>query len=156
MADRVTELKVLGETQFELTRNSKSFSINALVCEMEPTILAGMPFMIQHDVGVRPAKNQIIIDGSDVVQYEPRRNVRNKPSSSLRRITTYTVRSPQSTVILPGEEVKFKLPTHLHGEGTVVVEPRYDNNYQSSLPQVWPVPKVYDIKNGNLAVSNDY
>ena len=72
MADGVTELKVHGITQFELTRNSKSFAITALVCEMEPVILAGMPFMKEHDVGVRPAKNQIIIDGTDIVQYDPK------------------------------------------------------------------------------------
>ena len=110
MADGVTELKVLGKTQFELTRNAKAFSITALVCEMEPVILAGMPFMVEHDVGVRPAKNQIIIDGSDVVQYEPKRSpIKN----SSRRVTSFTIHSPKSTVILPDEEVKFPLPTHL-------------------------------------------
>ena len=51
MADGVTELQVLGKTQAVLTRNSKTFTINALVCEMaKPTILAGMPFLISHDI----------------------------------------------------------------------------------------------------------
>ena len=153
-ADGVTELKVLGKTQFELTRKSKSFSIDALVCEMEPVILAGMPFMIDHDVGVRPAKNQIIIDGTDIVEYSSKRSLASKPPHS-RRITSYTVRSPQKTVILPGEEIKFQLPKHMHDEDTVALEPRYDNNYQASLSKVWPVSKVYNVEGGCVSVSND-
>ena len=154
-ADGVTELKVLGTTHFELTRKSKSFSIDALVCELnDPTILAGMPFMTEHDVAIRPAKKQIIIDGTDIVDYSSSSTKVKKHSSSC-RVTNFTLRSPGTSVILPGQHMKFKLPTHLHKERTVAVEPRFDNNFQSFNKHPWPTPKVYDIDDGNLVVENN-
>ena len=154
-ADGVTELTVLGTTHFELTRKTKTFSIDALVCELkDPTILAGMPFMAEHDVAIRPAKKQIIIDGTDIVDYSSSSTKGKKHSSSC-RVTNFTLRSPSTSVILPGERVEFKLPSHLRKENTVAVEPRYDNNFQAFNRQPWPAPKIYDIKDGTLMVENN-
>ena len=145
---------MLGRTQFELTRNSKSFAMSALVCELkEPTILAGMPFMIEYDIAVRPAKSQIIIGGTDIVEYDTKA-VKVKKHSHSRRITNL-IRSPTTSVILPGEQVSFKLPNHLQNEKKVAIEPRYDNKYQEYMKHPWPTPKVYEVDAGNLIVKND-
>ena len=72
------------------------------MCELkEPTILAGMPFMIEYDIAVRPAKSQIIIGGTDIVEYDTKA-VKVKKHSHSRRITNL-IRSPTTSVILPGD-----------------------------------------------------
>ena len=155
MADGVTELHVLGKTQAVLTRNSKTFTINALVCEMaKPTILAGMPFLISHDIAIRPAKSEIILDGSDVVKYDASSSKIGNPSSS-RRVTSFVVRSPANKVILPGENMKFEVPNHLSKEPAVAIEPRHDNSYQKSLSHPWPSPKIHQVTEGMITVSNN-
>ena len=155
MADGVTELNVLGKTQVVLTRNSKSFTINALVCEMnKPTILAGMPFLVSHDIAIRPARSEIILDGSEVVKYDSKSQRGTEHLHRSRRISSYTVRSQHNTVILPGEDASFPVPNHLREESTVAVEPRQDNSHYNSLSRQWPMPKVYDISDGNLRLTN--
>ena len=155
MADGVTELHVLGKTQAVLTRNSKTFTINALVCEMaKPTILAGMPFLISHDIAIRPAKSEIILDGSDVVKYDASSSKIGNPSSS-RRVTSFVVRSPANKVILPGENMKFEVPNNLSKESAVAIEPRHDNSYQKSLSHPWPPPKIHQVTEGMITVSNN-
>jgi hypothetical protein len=151
MADGRTSLEVLGETEVVFNRNKQTFTFSALVCSIsEPTILAGMPFLSEHDIAIRPAKSEIILNGSESIIYD--RKPAYQPMS--RRMSSYTIRSPSTTVILPGETASFQLPGHLSKENTVTVEPRFDNNYQKSLTYPWPCPKVYSVIDGEITIPN--
>ena len=152
MADGTSNLRVIGETELIFTRNHKSFSFNALVCDIpEPTLLAGMPFLAQHDIAIRPAKSEIVLDGSESILYDSKSV---KPPVS-RKLTNFTIRTPSSTVILPGESTTFQLPGYLKNEKSVAIEPRYDNKHQQHLSQPWPTPKVYEVKKGALKFENN-
>ena len=150
-ADGVTELDVIGETTVEFQRHEKSFRLRALVFRSpQSTILGGMPFFIENDISIRPAKSQIIIGGDDVIQYSTSKS----SSMCARRLQSFVLRSPAKEVILPGESVTFRVPGHMVQTGTVAVEPRYDSGYNKSSSTVWPVPRVHQIINGELSLSN--
>ena len=69
-ADGLTPLKIIGETHLTLSRGNKTLKLQDLVVnELDVDILAGIPFMTANDVSVRPAKQEIIIDESTVVNY---------------------------------------------------------------------------------------
>ena len=47
-----------------------------VVNQADTDVLCGMPFMTANDVAIRPARNEIIIAGDDIVTYNP---VSSKP-----------------------------------------------------------------------------
>lgn len=68
--DGVTPLIVVGETHLTLLGAAKRLTLDALVIEdLDVDILAGTPFMITNDISVRPAKGQVLIQGSEVITY---------------------------------------------------------------------------------------
>ena len=152
MADGITRLKVFGESDINLMRNNQSYPIRALVCNFaNPTILAGMPFMEENDIGIRPARSEVVFYGTnEVVKYDPQLSL-GKPK--IRRLQAYTVRSPAKTIILPGEEAVFKVPAYMQAEKTVAIEPRYDN-FNQVQRSIWPPPKIHNIEKGNLTLTN--
>ena len=59
-ADGVTPMDVIGKVHCSLTRGQRTLELDALViCHLDIDILAGDPFMVRNDIGVRPAKRQI-------------------------------------------------------------------------------------------------
>lgn len=151
MADGRSSLDVIGETDIVFMRDGKSFRLTALVCNIsEPTILAGMPFMVENDIAIRPAKAEVIIGGSQTIKY----NSHKSPSTVSRRLNTYTVRSSSNEVVLPGESISFQIPTYLCSEKLVAVEPRYDNSYNQLAPVSFPVPRIHEVSKGLLTLSN--
>ena len=150
-ADGVTELNVIGETSVEFQRQRKQFCLRALVLDSPtPTILGGMPFFIDNDISICPAKSQIIIGDSDIVQY----NNTKSAKMSARRIKCYTVRSESKKVILPGEAVNFNVPNHVVKDGGVAVEPRFDNPHNMMSMKEWPHPGIHQVVNGELKIRN--
>lgn len=72
MADGVTYLDVVGETEITLYRNNKPYHLPAIVCnDTDTEILAGVPFMKRNDVGIRPFNDEIILGGKEFVKYSP-------------------------------------------------------------------------------------
>ena len=68
-ADGVTPLNVVGEVHTSFTRGDSSFQLDALVVEqLDVDVLAGNPFLVANDIATRPAKRQIVIRGSEVLQ----------------------------------------------------------------------------------------
>ena len=73
--DGVTPL-VVGETHLTLSRAGKYLTLDALVVEdLDVDVLAGTPFMITNDISVRPAKGQVLIQGSEILAYHPESSV---------------------------------------------------------------------------------
>ena len=59
-------MDVIGEVHCSLTRGQWTFELDALVVrQLDVDILAGNPFMVRNDIGVRPAKRQIVIGDTD-------------------------------------------------------------------------------------------
>ena len=150
-ADGVTELNVIGETSVEFQRQGKQFCLRALVFHSPtPTILGGMPFFIENDISIRPAKSQIIIGDGDIIQY----TASNSAKMKARRIECFTVRSHSKSVILPGEELELVVPHHVAKDGSVAVEPRFDNHHAKMSQCAWPDSGVHQVVNGKLKISN--
>ena len=69
-ADRVTPLAVISETRLALSRADKRLTLDALIVEdLDVDVLAGTPFMIANDISVRPAKREVLIQGSEVISF---------------------------------------------------------------------------------------
>jgi hypothetical protein len=151
MADGQSNLHVVGETDVILYRNNKPYYLSAVVCKyMDTDILAGMAFMKKNDVAIRPATDEIILNGNEFIKYNPTREA----STLIRRVTSYMVQSDSRQVILPGESANFSLPNLT---GSCVVEPRWDahcNKIASKDDSLWPKPQVVTITEGQITLNN--
>ena len=109
-ADGVTPMDVIGEVHCFLTRGQWTFELDALVVhQLDVDILAGNPFMVCNDIGVRPTKRQIEIGGTEIISYSsPSRHTRQL---NIGRTQSFLLRSPSCTVVLPGEYAQFSTPS---------------------------------------------
>lgn len=125
-ADGFTPLSIIGETRLSLSRNGKSLILEALVVEdLDVDILAGTPFMASNDIAVRPAKQEIIIAGSDVVSYGP-----TDSTSKYHAVRCcHVLRAPPvNTTIWPGGFLEIEVPTDVPSDAQLAVEPRVDSS----------------------------
>ena len=117
-ADGVTPMNVVGETHINISRGPWRFQLDTLIVrKLDVDFLAGMPFMAQNDIAVRPARKLIVIQGKETVPYVEEQ--RTKPTARI-------IRSTVSTVILPGEFVELQTPPDISADEDLIVEPRYD------------------------------
>ena len=150
-ADSMTLLDVVGETDVDFTRHGNVYTLNALVFNSpDRTVLAGVPFMKQYDISVRPARSQVEIHGVEVFNYKPQQSSKGK----IRRLQSFTARSPTNSVILPGESMEFSLPGYLQSSKSVAVEPRFDNSHNVRVERKFPTPKVYQVHEGSISFTN--
>ena len=151
MADGQSNLEVIGETDVILYRNNKPYYLSAVVCEhMDTDILAGMTFMKRNDVAIRPATDEIILNGNEFIKYDSTRKTR----AQARRVTSYMVKSESRQVIMPGESANFNIP---NVTGSCVIEPRWDahcNKNVSKDNHLWPQPQIVRVEKGQITVTN--
>ena len=156
MADGKTDLEVLGETDLEFHRNQKVFKMNALVCRVTDTnVLAGMSFMKENDVGIRPATDEIIIDGCEIIKYDPHKH---NSSADCRLVSTFTIQSPSRNIILPGQSISLPIPPIFRSDDQIAIEPRFDTYYNvnhSKELSPWPTPSVCKVDSGSISLTND-
>ena len=70
--DDVTPLMIVGKTHIMILRgNSELILEDLVVYNLDINILAGITFLFMNDVSVRPAKQQVIIGGTDIIYYGP-------------------------------------------------------------------------------------
>ena len=122
-ADGVTPMDVIGEVHCSLTRGQPTFELDALVVrQLDVDILAGNPFMVRKDIGVRLAKRQIEIAGTEIISYSsPSRHTRQP---NVRRTQSFLLRNPNRTVGLPGEYVQFSAPSDSDSDTSWALEPQ--------------------------------
>ena len=155
-ADGITPLKVLGEVHIQLTRGEYTFQLDGLVVDrLDSDILAGTPFLTQHDIATRPAKCQIVIHGRDVVYY----GNDSQSTPSVRRAQAYLVRAPpRKSVILPGDflELNVSDADGVVDDSTWALEPRFDssNNKVAQICNAWPPPQEIEAIGTTLRVTN--
>ena len=76
---------------------------------LEVNILAGKPFMVRNDIGVRYAKHQTETGGTEIISYSsPSRHTR-QPNE--RRTQSFLLRNGNCTVVLLREYVQFSTPS---------------------------------------------
>lgn len=147
-------MNIIGETEVELYRKNKPYLLKALVCSDKTDLLAGMPFLKSNDIAIRPATDEIIIDGSEFVKYDPIRKVNH---SKANRVTNFTIQSDSKQVILPGEIGIFSVSdTSINGEN-VVIEPRWDSSLNSKAvkeSELWPKPQIVPVINSTISLTN--
>ena len=135
-ADGLSPLSVVGETHFTVVWDNNDFLFEELVLEdLYVDILAGIPFMEQNDVTVRPAKHQIILgDGTTYL---------HGPSNSASHHTVcraHVLHAPgTSSTIWPGDYIKVELPQDLSTiDNDFAVEPR-TNTFVLPNSTMWPM-----------------
>ena len=150
-ADGITPLTVIGEVHLTLHRNHVSLLLDALVVEeLDVDILAGTPFMSVNDISVRPAKQQISIQGTHVSYYGD-----DAPEASpnhIRRTQARVLRAPPiSTVVWPGDYLEVDLPPDIQPDATLAIEPRPD---YSKRRRDWPTPHIVQAVAGQVRILN--
>ena len=154
-ADGVTPMDVIGEVHCSLTRGHRTFELYALVVrQLDVDILAGNPFMVCNDIGVRPAKRQIEIGGIEIISYSsPSRHTRQP---SVRRTQSFLLHNPNRTVVLPGDYVQFSTPSDADSDTLWALEPRLDcpSNMSRKPEDAWPPPQQIQSVDHVVRISN--
>ena len=154
-ADGVTPMDVIGEVHCSLTRGQWTFELDALVVrQLDVDILACNPFMVRNDIGVRPAKRQIEIGGTEIISYSsPSRHTRQP---NVRRTQSFLLRNPHRTVVLPGEYVQFSTPSDVDCDTLWALEPQLDcpSNMPRKPEDAWPPPQQIQSVDHAVSVSN--
>ncbi len=148
-ADGVTPLNITGETTFTVSRNGLDLVLEALiVADMDVDILAGIPFMIKNDVSVRPATNEVTIQGSRTFQYD--QELPRSAHHVVRRTQAHLVRAPARATLWPGDYLEVSVPEGMAQEDLVAVEPRLPQQ----KPQLFPEPSITAIVDGQIRLIN--
>lgn len=154
-ADGVTPLEVVGEVHCNFTREHHTFQLDALVVQdLDVDILAGTPFMSANDIATRPAKKQIVINGTEIVHYGPQPN----SGACARRTQAYLIRAPEHhTVVFPGDFVELSIPTSSESDTTWALEPRFDTpvNAKAKLSSAWPPPQEITSVGHSIRIPNN-
>ena len=147
-------MNIIGEVNVVLHRKNKPYHLFALVCADKVDLLAGMPFLKKNDIGVRPATDEIIIDGKEFVKYDP---VRRSKYNNTRQVSQFTVQSLTRQVIFPGQTGIFSVKGCNGMEEKAAIQPRWDShcNTQTKESKLWPPPHIANIDNGKVHISND-
>ena len=126
-ADGFTPLDTVGEVHITVTRGSDVFIFDGLVIKnLDVDILGSMPFLEDNDIGMRPAKREIIIKGKYKIPYN--HDTFGSDSNAVRRSQSYVLHSPkQRTVVLPGESLCLKTPEYTSPDCVWALEPRAES-----------------------------
>ncbi len=152
-ADGVTNLDVVGEVHFNLTRGDRSYAFHGLaVDKLDVNVLAGNPFLATNDIGTRPAKNQIVIGGSEVVYY----GQQTSNAASVRRTQAYLLRCPRQQTLLPGDFVQLALPDGCELDSDWALEPRIGSpaNMYVKDTSAWPHAQAIEAVGRHVRVTN--
>ena len=145
-ADGVTPMNVVGETHIVVNRGPWRFQLDALIVrKLDVDFLAGMPFLSENDIAVRPARKLIVIQGKDVVSYNEEKQA--KPTARIIRSS-----SSSSTIVLPGEFVELQTPSDIGPDEELLVEPRFDT-LKKGMPQ-WLQPQAVKSVDNTIRLEN--
>ena len=117
-------------------------------------IMAGNPFMVRNDIGVRPAERQTEKGGIEIMSYSsPSRHTRQP---NVRRTQSFLLSKPNRTVVLPGEYLQFITPSDADSDTLWALEPRPDcpSNSQRKPEDAWPLPQQIQSVDHAVWVSN--
>ena len=147
-ADGVTPLKTVGETHFAIKLSHHICKFSGLVVEhLDSPIVAGIPFLADHDIYVRPSTRTVYMSECCSFQYEDAKSgvCKSRRAAAILRLT-------KQTCLLPGESVRVPVPSFLKDEDLLSIEPR-----QASLPAgapKWTSCQILPVVDGCVEVEN--
>ena len=147
-------MNIVGETEITLYRDSKPYHLSALVCSDPTDLLLGVPFLKDNDIAIRPATNQLIINGKEFIHYDPVRKARPVKANL---VTQFVIQSSKRQIILPGESGIFSVHGLVSDE-EIAVEPRWNthcNKMATKDSELWPRPQIVSVNNGTILLPND-
>ena len=151
LADGISMLNVKGEVHAVLTRGGYTFKLDALVVDkLDVDMLVGMPFLSKNDICIRFAKQQIVIQGREIIKWDQTSCI----EPSVRR--SRTIRAPQQSILLPGDFIDLPTPKDVAPDGTWALEPRLDapSNAEADVNKAWPIPQVVQSVDNSIRVVN--
>ena len=113
--------------------------------------------MITNDISVRPAKGQVLIQGSEILAYHPESSASSQ-AHTVHRTQSYVLRSSApTTVVLPGEYLELNLPPNIDPDCTLAIEACTDapSNKYSKVSQLWPQPQIVEAVASRVRLVND-
>ena len=143
-ADGRSEIEIVGETRFSVTRDDRVLHFEGLIAKkMDTDVLAGIPFISKNNISIHPASNLVRVDD---IPY--RYGSTSAVKSTICRIQSHTARSygPSQTV-WPGEYVETLCDIDPNGDTTVAVEPHIDSKLEIA-------PHITTCLNGKLRLIN--
>ena len=151
-ADGVTQLKVVGEVHLTLSRSNLCLQLDALVVDnLDVDVLAGTPFMITNDISLRPAKQQVTVQGHEISYYGVFKS--SECTSSIRRTHAVVLRAPSpSSVVWPGQYLELDLPDYVDSDSVLAIEPRRDCSKSTSD---WPPPGIIEAVARKIRIPNE-
>ena len=145
--DGVTQLNIVLETSFTVSRDGIDLLLEALVVsDIDVEILAGTPFMIANDISVRPAKNEITLKGSITLKCD--REVLQSSAHGVRCARACVLRASQGTTLWPGDYLEAKVPEELSNVNELAIEP------QQTTRDHWPLPTISSVVSGHVRIAN--
>jgi len=156
-ADGTTPLVVIGEVHIFLSHSSKKLALDALVVEdLDVDILAGIPFLISNDIALRPATQQLTIQGSDTICYHT--DDKHNAQTHVRAATSYVLRSSAPSIVLwPGDYLEVDVPPELGTDSTIAIEPQCNSvplKRPPSHERQWPEPQVVESVGSKVRLVN--
>ena len=140
-ADGISDLDVKGETRFKLVRDSIELHFEGLIVRgLESEILAGIPFMSDNDISIRPSKDEIMI-GERRINYDTCRQRLNQ--GHCKRVYTAPIICSRPVTLFPSDSIDIAC-NNTQTDGTVFVEPC--NN--------WLTPEILHSVDGKVRVTN--
>ncbi len=155
-ADGVTQLKVVGDVHLILSRSNLSLHLDALVVDnLDVDGLAGTPFMITNDISLRPAKQQVTVQGHEISYYGVSKS--SECTSSIRRTHAVVIRTPSpSSVVWPGQYLELDLPDYVDSDSVLAIEPRRDLvSKRSKSSSGWPPPGIIEAVARKIRIPNE-
>ncbi len=140
-ADGVSSLDIQGETHFTLKRDNISLHFEGLIVRgLECEVLAGIPFMEQNDVAIRPSRNEIAIQGK-MVSYDSCRSTAGQ--GHCKRVYSAPVVCESHVTLFPSDSIDIAC-NNTQLDGSVFLEPC--NN--------WISPEIVHCVDGRVRVTN--
>ena len=141
-ADGSTPLNIKGEIHTTLSRDGLELSFSGLVVDtLDVDILAGVPFMEENDVAVRPKTKMITVGDTHKFTYSS-----TTPSySALHRSSV--LRTTSKATVWPGEYLELHLSDD--SDSCVAIEP-----HSPERKNQWPSPNIYSVVGGHVRIPN--
>ena len=143
-ADGKSDLNVVGEARFSLTRNNVTLYFEGLVIrDLEVDVLGGIPFLEHNDIGVWPKRKQIWI-GNQPVIYETT-NLTISSGAQIKRVSSYPAISSSTTTLFPNDYLEVKC-NDASKDSSYLIEPTLEHD--------WITPDITDSVDGNVRIHN--
>lgn len=150
-ADGSSPLRVMGEVRTCFQRDNQRLYFEGLVVEnLDSDILAGIPFMTQNDVSVRPAKHQVCL-GENIYSYGAHTDASG--GHAVRR--AHVIRAQAKATVWPGEYIELELPPDLCDmDKELAIEPHIGSPHELTETQGWPAPAMVRSVSGKIRIPN--